>query len=134
MVRGFCRLESSHGSVLGTTCMTLRYSAAPGMEDRLRTWMNGILIPDLMLRKSFASAFMLRSEGAPEMTAEQKIRGRDASVDQVLLVTGYSPEAVTGLAKNELSADSLEAHGASPGAIPGIFQLACISGGTQSHA
>ena len=81
-----------------------------------------------MLRKTFTSAFMLRSDRAPEMTAEQKIRGRDASVDQVLLVTGYSPEPMTSLATNELSASSLEAHGASPGAASGVCQLACISG------
>lgn len=128
MVRGFCEVESSHGSVLGTSAVTLRYSAAPGMEDRLRTWMNAILIPDLMLRKTFTSAFMLRSDRAPEMTAEQKLRGRDATLDQVLLVTGYAPEPMTSLATNELSASSLEAHGAAPGAALGVCQLACISG------
>lgn len=127
MVRGFCKLESSHGSVLGTTGVTLRYRAAPGNEDRLSRWLRDDLIPDLMLRKGFASAFMLRSERAPEMTAEQQIRGRDASVDQVLLGTGYSPELMAGLAQNELGASSLESHGASPGVISSVFQLACLS-------
>jgi hypothetical protein len=132
MVRGFCRLESSHGSVLGTTCVTSRYSAAPGMEDRLRTWLNGELIPDLMQRKGITSAFTLRSDRAPEMTAEQRIRGRDASVDRVLLVTGYSPEPVAGLAQDDLRANNLEAHGASPGTTSGVFQLACLSGAPLS--
>jgi hypothetical protein len=86
------------------------------------------LLPDLMLRKGLASAFMLRSDRAPEMTAEQRIRGRDASVDRILLVTGYSPEAMIVLAQGELSSKSLESHGASPGATSGIFQLACLSG------
>jgi hypothetical protein len=134
MVRGFCKLESGHGSVLGTTGVTLRYSAAQGMEDQLRSWLNSDLIPDLLLRKGFTSAFMLRSDRAPEMTAEQKIRGRDASVDQVLLVTGYSPEAMASLAKTELREDSLETQGVSPGATLDVCQLACISGGPQSHA
>ncbi len=134
MVRGFCKLESGHGSVLGTTGVTLRYSAAPGMADRLRTWMNGTLIPDLMLRKTFTSAFMLRSDRAPEMTAEQKIRGRDATVDQVLLVTGYSPEAMSALTQHELRANSLEAQGAAPGAIVNVCQLACISSAALPHA
>jgi hypothetical protein len=134
MVRGFCKLETSHGSVLGTSAMTLRYSAASGMEDRLRTWMNGTLIPDLMQRKTFASAFMLRSAGAPEMTAEQKIRGRDAGVDQVFLVTGYSPEPMAALTQHELGASSLEGHGALPGTISSVCQLACIAVGPRSHA
>jgi len=128
MVRGFCKLDTSHGSVLGTTGVTLRYSAAPGMEDRLCSWLNGDLIPDLMQRRGFASAFMLRSESAPEMTAEQRLRGRDASVDRVLLATGYSTELMAGLALDELCASSLTAHGASPGTTAGVYQLACLSG------
>ena len=128
MVRGFCKLESSQGSVLGTTCVTLRYSAAPGKEDRLHRWLHNDLVPDLMLRKGFTSAFMLRSDRAPEMTAEQRIRGRDASVDLVLFATGYSPELMAGLAQDELCAKSLESHGASPGATSGVLQLACLSG------
>ena len=128
MVRGFCKLGNSHGSVLGTTCVTLRHSAAPGKEDHLRKWLHGDLIPDLMMRKGFTSACMLRADRAPEMTAEQRIRGRDASVDLVLLVTGYSPELMAGLAQNELCASSLESHGASPGASVGVYQLACLSG------
>jgi hypothetical protein len=71
---------------------------------------------------------MLRSEREPEMTAEQRIRGRDASVDRVLLVTGYRPELMTNLAEKELDASSLEANGASSGTIAGIYQLACIAG------
>lgn len=128
MVRGFCKLDASYGSVLGTTGVTLRYSAARGQDGRLREWLQGDLLPDLMQRKGFTSAFMLRSEREPEMTAEQRIRGRDASLDQVLLVTGYLPEAMTGLAEKELGERSLEAHGASPGATSGIYQLACLAG------
>lgn len=128
MARGFCKLDGSYGSVLGTTAVTLRYSAAPDREDCLRKWLHGDLGPELMLRKGITSAFMLRSERAPEMTAEQRIRGRDASVDRVLLVTGYLPEVMAGLAENELGERSLEAHGASPGAISGVYQLACVTG------
>ncbi|HXU56262.1 MAG TPA: hypothetical protein VN744_12570 [Casimicrobiaceae bacterium] len=128
MVRGFCRLDARYGSVLGTTALTLRYSAATGRGDRLREWLHADLLPDLMQRKGFTSAFMLRSEREPEMTAEQRIRGRDASVDRVLLVTGYRPELMTNLAEKELDASSLEANGASSGTIAGIYQLACIAG------
>jgi hypothetical protein len=128
MVRGFCKLESSHGSVLGTTGLTLRYSAAPGNDDRLATSLRDDVVSDLMLRKGFTSAFMLRSDRAPEMTAEQRIRGRDAGVDRVLLATGYSPALMASLAENELGARPLESHGAMPGVISGVYQLACVSG------
>lgn len=127
MVRGFCQLESSVGTVLGTTAVTVRYSAAPGDEDRLTWWLNRDLVPTLMERRGVTSAFTLRSERAPEMTAEQRIRGRDASVDRVLLLTGYAAEAIAELARNELSAKSFEDHGALPGATSGVFHLACLS-------
>ena len=128
MVRGFCKLESRHGTVLGTSGVTLRYSASPGTEDRLQQWLDGELIPGLMLRKGFASAFLLRSDGAPEMTAEQRIRGRDASVDRVLMMTGYSPDLMADVAQSDLREDALESRGALPGAAVGVFRLACVSG------
>ena len=94
----------------------------------MQKWLDGDLIPDLMQTKGFTSAFLLRSDRAPEMTAEQRIRGRDAGVDRVLLATGYSPELMESLAQNDLCADNLEAHGALPGTTSGVFRLACLSG------
>ncbi len=119
---------------MAPAALTLRYSAAPGEEDRLHDWLHGEFIPDLMLRKGLASAFMLRSDRAPEMTAEQRIRGRDASVDRVLFVTGYAADVIAALASTEFSAASLEHHGAAPGAIAGTFQLACLSGAAAAES
>jgi hypothetical protein len=127
MVRGFCRLEGSVGAVLGSAAVTVRYSAAPGAEARLQGWLDRELIPDLMQRKGTTGAYTLRSDGAPAMTAEQRIRGRDASVDRVLLVTGYATDALAALAHATLCADAFEAYGAAPGAVSGHFQLACLA-------
>ena len=107
--------------------MPVRYAAARGREGQLRNWLDRDLIPKLARRNGFASAFMLRSDRAPEMTAEQRIRGRDASVELVLLATGHSGELMKELAATDLSAASFEAHGASPGTISGVYQLACLS-------
>jgi hypothetical protein len=85
------------------------------------------MIPQLIRRRGFASAFMLGSDRAPELTAEQRIRGRDASVELVLLVTGYSPELMKELAVTDLCADCFQAHGASPGATSDVDQLSCLS-------
>jgi hypothetical protein len=128
MVRGFCRLLSRHGSVLGTSGLTIRYSARPGMEDQLHNWLDRDLLPELLQRRGATSAFLLRADALPEMTAEQRIRGRDAGVDLVLLVTGYSADLIADLARTDLNANSLEAHGAGEGAVSGVFQLACLAG------
>ena len=127
MVRGFCRREGGTGTVLGTTGVSVRFAAAHDADPALQTWLDRELIPGLASQRGFASAFLFRSDRAPEMTAEQKIRGRDAGVDRVLLATGYSADFMTELAATDLSADSFEAHGASPGTISRVYQLACLS-------
>jgi hypothetical protein len=127
MVRGFCRLESCHGSVLGTSCLAVRYAAATGSEEQLQNWLDGTLLPECARRRGFASAFLFRSDRMPEMTAEQQLRGRDATVDRVLLVTGYSPDLVEQLAATELAAGALEKHGAAEGTTSGIYRLACLA-------
>jgi len=128
MVRGFCTPESRHGTVLGTSGLVIRCAAAPGMEDQLQQWLDRDLLPELTGRTGIASAFLFRSARPPEMTAEQRIRGRDAGVALALLVTAYVPDVVAELAADELSAKSLAAHGASPDVASGTFQLACLSG------
>ena len=132
MVRGFCRVEKSVGTVLGTTAITVRYSPAPGQDERLHRWLEEEAVPSVAQQRGIASAFMLRSDRAPEMTAEQRIRGRDGSVDRVLLVTGYAPDAVAELARHALSAEVLETHGAAPGSASTEFQLACLSSAVRN--
>ncbi|MDQ6620254.1 MAG: hypothetical protein M3Z31_11250 [Pseudomonadota bacterium] len=127
MVRGFCQLLSCHGSVLGAYCVSVRFDAAPGMGDRLHQWLERELLPKVMRSRGFASAFVLRSGRTPEMTAEQLIRGRDAGVDLVLLVTAYGSEPLAALMENELHSTSLAAQGAASRATTDAFQLACIS-------
>jgi hypothetical protein len=132
MVRGFCRLERSAGTVLGATCVSVRYAAAPGREAQLQSWLTRDLSPRLERRTGFASVYMLRSDRVPEMTAEQRIRGPDASVESVLLATGHSTDLMKELSATDLSSDAFEEHGASPGTKSDVYQLACIADGGAS--
>jgi len=127
MVRGFCHLETSHGTVLGATGLVIRYTPAPGKDADLQQWLEQTLPSDLMRRRGFSSVHGLRSGRMPEMTTEQRLRGRDASVDRVLFVTGYAAAAMDALAAEELSPDALTAHGAAPGAALSAVSLACLS-------
>src|SRR5665213_4016894 len=111
MVRGFCHIESSHGTVLGATGLAIRYAPDGGKNEDLQHWLEHTLALDLLQRRGVSSIHGLRSSRMPEMTAEQRIRGRDASVDRALFVTGYCADAMDALAANELSPDALEAHG-----------------------
>ncbi len=125
MVRGFCELQDSRGSVLGALVLSLRYSAQPGRDEALRRWLVAEAMPDIVERRGIASGLALTSAREPEMTAEQRLRGRDEGVDQVLLVTGYSRKTLAALQARGLDTATLESHGAAPGSHCAIYQLAC---------
>lgn len=127
MVRGFCHLESSHGTVLGATGLAIRYSPGPGNDAGLQHQLEHTLAPQLLQRRGVSSVHTLRSGRVPDMTAEQRLRGRDEGIDRVLLVTGYAADAMDALASNELSPQALQAQGAAPGAAISAVSLACLS-------
>ncbi|MFZ2738180.1 MAG: hypothetical protein WAY02_08100 [Burkholderiaceae bacterium] len=127
MTRGFCQVKQSHGTVLGTTALVVRFSPGPGRENQLQQWLVNDFIPDILQRKGFCNASLFQSDGAPAMTAEQSIRGRDASVDWVLLVTSYCVDSANNLSRAELSGEALMSHGADTGVISDVYQLACSS-------
>jgi hypothetical protein len=132
MVRGFCHVESAHGTVLGTSGLVIRYTPGPGTAADLSRRLEDALASDLVQRRGVCSMHGLRSGRMPEMTAEQRIRGRDANVDCVLFVTGHSVEAIDALAVNELAPAALEAHGAAAGAATSSVSLACLSVAAQA--
>jgi hypothetical protein len=129
MVRGFCRLEHCLGSVMGAELLSIRYGAEPGREAALSRWLGLDCLPAVVARPGIVSACMLGSEGKPPMTAEQELRGRDAGVDRVILVSGYAQERLEELCGDGLDARSLEARGAVPGSIAGLYRLACRADG-----
>jgi hypothetical protein len=81
MVRALCVVREGWGggvpSILGTT----RSERRPALPPQ---------------RAGLTSACVLEAQPLPGMTAEQKIRGGDATTAWVLLVGGYDAQAVTG--------------------------------------
>ena len=127
MARGFMSVRSRHGQVLGATALSVRFAVTAGQDRRLRDGLDHELIPAALQTRGVTSAFVLQSERTPEMTAEQSIRGRDAGVDGVLFVTGYSCEALKELSSTTLTSTTLEAHGGSPQVHSGVYKLACLA-------
>lgn len=85
MVRSLCVLREGYGGGIPTVMATVRLSG------RI----------ELPRGKGLTSAHLLESQPMPAQTAEQKIRGGDASADWVLLIGGYDVEAVTNNAMPE---------------------------------
>lgn len=103
MVRSVCRVRGGFGAGVAQALATLRFSGA------------GVETAALAGRKGVTSAYLLGSQAMPGTpTEEQRIRGGDASADQVLLIGGYDAAAVAAAA-NELSP---------AGATLGLYRLA----------
>jgi hypothetical protein len=82
------------------------------------------------------SSALLQHIGARQaLTAEQRLRGgADGTPDWVVLVNGYSVDAIAEVAASELDDAQLSARGAAPGALAERYRLACVlaaSGYTQ---
>ena len=94
MTRGLCSVEGSWGQGLGSFGLVVRFKRAAGAasQEELETFLSG-----LPSQPGLGSAHLLKGALDAAMTAEQRIRGRDAPVDWAVLATGYEPEAVAAL-------------------------------------
>lgn len=123
MARGFCSVASSSGLGLGCALQSIRYSPIAGREPALREWLKVIALPLISTKPGVASAHMLEPAATPPMTKEQEIRGKDADIAWVLLVTGYSASALSRISENELSPGQFARHGAFGDAVKGSYRL-----------
>jgi hypothetical protein len=132
MVRSQCVVNGSEGGGIAHVMFTLRFSPQTGQELRLREWIVQHLLPGLVEAAGVTGAHLIENAvpAVPldQQTAEQKLRGGDASADWVLLVSGYDPQAVANLAKKELSEDMLMQQGAAAGLVSGTYRLGYAMG------
>lgn len=125
MVRSLCRVRASFGGAVAHAVATIRFVPSRGSARSLSRWLVSAVLPTLPETKGLTGAHLLESQPmAGTQTTEQKIRGKDAAAHWVLLVCGYDPRAVQAVVASELSADALDAHGASPGAVHGFYRPA----------
>ena len=122
MRRGFCRVEGSMGAGLGHALLQVRYAPAEGRGQALRDWLLRVALPRIASNPGFASAHILESAVTPQMTDEQRIRGKDASVDATLIVTAHDDGFIDRAADVELAASHFEAHGCATASDRGRFR------------
>jgi hypothetical protein len=112
MRRALCEVLAGFGAGLGSTALLIRFAADADRISPLRNWLVADVLPALVKRPGIVSARIFADALEAGMTREQQIRGRDAGMQQVLLVTGYEANVVAALARNELSRVNFIAHGA----------------------
>jgi len=127
MVRSLCRVRAAFGGGVAQAMATIRFSPAPRKRGLVLKWLAADVMPPLPGRKGLAAAYLLESLPADvPRTAEHQIRGMDAQADCVLLICGYDVEAVRGFVAEGLGEGlgELQAHGALPGRIAGLYRCA----------
>ena len=120
MVRSVCRVRASVGTGLSAFIATVRFSPAQrrrgAIMKSLAEKMTGI-----PARRGFSGAHLLQSQPKPE-TAEERIRGGDASADCVLLVNGYDADIVRIFVEREIAPQLA-------GATCGFYRLGFVLSG-----
>jgi hypothetical protein len=96
MTRGFCAVAGSAGVGLGNTALVARFTPAGDLA-----WVRERMA-ELSSRPGLGGCYLFESASAAPMTKEQSIRGRDAGVDWVLVITGYDAESVAGVELRKL--------------------------------
>ena len=133
MVRGLTRVAGSAGAGVAGFAMVARISPEEGCGDALDKWLAGTLLPQLAQQPGLSGAHLLSSAAQAPMTKEQAIRGRDATVDRVLVVVGYDESSVRGLAGDALGEVALAAHGVRHGRIAHPYRLASSATKAELH-
>ncbi|MDQ8000142.1 MAG: hypothetical protein REU00_09660 [Pseudomonadota bacterium] len=124
MVRSQCHVLASAGSALARHALTLRLSPLPGRGEDLLASLR-TLCEDLAQRPGLVGAHLLRHQ-TPDMpeTTEQRIRqSADRFADRVLVVLGYTGEALERLLHADLSEEALRHAGAADDAVGGLYTL-----------
>lgn len=112
MRRTLCTLQAGSGCGSGSSLAAITFAPAADSGDRIDRWLSEDVLPGLAQRPGLADVRLFRNALAATMTTEQAIRGRDATVDAALLVTGYDHDAVAALARGELAPEQFAARGA----------------------
>ncbi len=124
MVRSQCRVISSVGGGTARYALTLRLSPQPGREEALRSHL-AALSSEFVSAAGGVACHLLRTE-TPKMaaTTEQQIRGgKDAAADWIVVASGYDRAVLQALQRGRLNQPAIEAAGARPGAMGGLYQL-----------
>ena len=125
MVRSLCALTLTYGGGIPKSMATVRLSPQAGKANPLLERLRELLskVPEL---PGMTGAHLLQTQapqpGSP-MTAEQRIRGGDATADWILLVGGYDSQVVADFIAADFDTEVLVAAGAQPEPAASLYDL-----------
>jgi hypothetical protein len=123
MVRSQCRIVESCGGGVGGFTMTVCLSPQHGQHDALRKHLRNTL-REVATLPGITGVHLLETDTPKaDLTEEQKIRGGDAVADWIVLLAGYDPQAILGLASGEFADPFLTTAGTLPNHRLSLYRL-----------
>ena len=125
MVRSLCAVTLTYGGGIAGSMATVRLSPQAGKAGALLAMLRDTLpkVPEL---PGMTGAHLLQTEARKprsSMTAEQRIRGGDATADWILLISGYDARLLADVVAAEFNAKTLVAAGAQPESLAALCGL-----------
>jgi hypothetical protein len=125
MVRSLCAIVLTCGGGIAGSMVTIRLSPQASAETALHDYLRETL-RKLPVLPGITGAHLLQTQAQKPgiaATAEQKIRGGDATADWILLLTGYDAQRLADVASSELGPSALIAAGARSGSVASLYSL-----------
>lgn len=123
-VRGLCRVRASFGDATGGCALTLRFDPVAGREGELERFLSSEALPRIARRPDIGGAHLLVADQAASAVTPVERQGRPTLIPNwIVLLEGFTPEAVNAAADAELGNTSLTAHGSAPAIERDTYQL-----------
>lgn len=122
--RGACQIDYSDGHAMGGFILTLRVSAQDGRSDALVQALKTEVLPPLTRLPRITGAHLVHNDVALTGGNAGNQRGRVIHLpDLIVMVEALDADALRALGTSLLSNEKLQAMGAKPDVVRGLYQL-----------
>jgi hypothetical protein len=122
--RGACQIDYSEGHAMGGYVLTLRFEAQEGRSADLVEALRREVLPKATPQPRIASAHLLHNDVSLTGGNAGNQRGRVIHLPElIVMIEGLEAEALKALGESLLSDAKLQALGAKPGVVRGLYQM-----------
>ncbi len=122
--RGACQIAYTDGHAMGGFILTLRFAAQDGKEAALIDALKTKVMPRFTPQPRTTGAHLVRNDVALTGGNAGNQRGRVIHLPEIIvMVEGLDAEALKALGESLLGNDALQALGAKPDIVRGLYQL-----------
>ena len=123
-VRGLGRVRASFGDATGGCALTLRFDPAAGRESELERFLTADALPRIARRPDIGGAHLIVTDHEASAVTPVERQGRPTAIPNwIVMLEGFTLEAVNSAADAELGDTVLAAHGSAPAIERDTYQL-----------